>query len=92
MMSWVYIIKTKTGGYYTGVTNNYVKRMEQHMSGRGAKYTKAHGCLAVVYLEECANKGEAMKKERVIKKLGRREKEKMIFEHNHRALTNHGGK
>lgn len=27
--------------YYTGITNNYTARLEAHVSGKGAKYTKS---------------------------------------------------
>ena len=34
----VYIIKCGDGTYYTGISNDVSRRLEEHRSGKGAKY------------------------------------------------------
>ena len=48
------------------------------MEGKGAKYTRAHKPIKVVYKKEFPTKSEAMKEEARIKSLSRYEKLKMI--------------
>jgi putative endonuclease len=38
-MAWVYILECRDGSFYVGSTRNLDKRLEQHASGLGAKYT-----------------------------------------------------
>ena len=62
-MDYTYILKCKDGTYYTGWTNNIMKRVDDHNTGKGAKYTKGRGPLTLVYLELFDSKNEALKKE-----------------------------
>ncbi|MEC7576654.1 MAG: GIY-YIG nuclease family protein, partial [Pseudomonadota bacterium] len=40
-MSWfVYIVECADNSLYTGITNDLDRRIEQHNSGTGAKYTR----------------------------------------------------
>ena len=45
-----------------------------HKSGHGAKYTRSHPPVAVVYREQCSDKGAALRREAAIKKLPRAKK------------------
>ena len=36
----VYILECKDGSYYTGITTDIARRIKEHNSGKGAKYTK----------------------------------------------------
>ena len=40
-MNYTYIVRCRDGSLYTGWTNNLEKRIKDHNSGRGAKYTKS---------------------------------------------------
>ena len=40
-MNYTYIVECKDGTLYTGWTNNPEKRILDHNSGKGAKYTRA---------------------------------------------------
>ena len=77
-MNYTYIVKCSDGSLYTGWTNNLEKRIKDHNAGRGAKYTKARRPVVLVYKEEFPTKQEAMKREREIKRLSRKEKLSMI--------------
>lgn len=78
VMNYTYILLCKDGTLYTGWTNDLKKRIKAHNMGKGAKYTKARRPVKLVYYEEFQTKGEAMKRECTIKRMGRKEKEKMI--------------
>ena len=77
MPYYVYIVICKDGAFYTGYTRNVEARMKLHKLGRGAKYMRTHQPEKVVYLEEFETRSEAMKREREIKRLSRKEKLKL---------------
>ena len=79
-MNYTYILRCGDGSLYTGWTNDIKKRLEDHNLGRGAKYTRSHLPVMLVYLETFETKGEAMKREAAIKRLSRPEKERLIAE------------
>ena len=61
--NYTYILKCGDGSLYTGWTNDIAARLEQHRSGKGAKYTRGRGPLELVYLEVHDTKSEAMSRE-----------------------------
>lgn len=70
----VYILRCGDGSLYTGITNNLPKRLKMHETGKGAKYTRGRGPLSVFHTETFRTKGFALKREAVIKSLGRQQK------------------
>lgn len=78
-MNWyVYILCCKDDTLYCGITPDLGKRLDQHRSGKGAKYTRGRGPLEVVYTEDCINHSDALKREYTIKRLSRIEKLRLI--------------
>jgi len=77
-MNYTYIVNCEDGTYYTGWTNDLHKRMHNHFIGSGAKYTKSHKMLGLVYYEEHEDKITCMQREYQIKKLKRGEKEMLV--------------
>jgi len=77
-MWFIYILLCKDGSYYTGSTNNVEKRFKDHLDGHGARYTKSHKPVKVIYREEFASKSEALKYEVKLKKLSRVKKEELV--------------
>lgn len=75
---YVYMLRCKDGSLYTGITNDVPARLEAHRSGKGAKYTRGRGPLALVHTEQCADKSEALKRERAIKAMTREQKLQLI--------------
>ena len=75
---YLYILRCGDGTLYTGVTNDVEKRFSAHCSGKGAKYTRGRGPLALIYREECGSCSAALKREREVKKLKREEKLALI--------------
>lgn len=74
----VYILSCRDGSYYTGITNDIERRIEQHNSGKGAKYTKGRTPVELVYSEECQNRSDASKRELQIKSLSKGQKLSLI--------------
>ncbi len=74
----VYILECSDKTYYTGYTNDLEKRIAKHQTGKGAKYTRGRSPLKLMYAKGFATKEEAMKEEYRIKRLPRKEKEKLI--------------
>lgn len=73
-MNYVYILKCSDDSLYTGWTNDLERRVQAHLKGIGAKYTRGRLPVELVYHEEFNDKVEAMKREYEIKKLTRKEK------------------
>lgn len=79
MSNWtLYILKCADNSYYTGISNDLAKRISDHESGKGAKYTRGRGPFEVVYKETLENRSEVSKREIEVKKLSRLEKERLI--------------
>lgn len=79
---YVYIILTINNKLYCGYTNNIEKRFTKHLTGKGAKFTLANKPLKIVYKKAFTTKSDAMKEEYRIKKLSRKEKEKLCISLN----------
>ena len=78
-MKWiVYILECADTSLYTGITNDLERRMEEHRTGRGAKYTKHRCPLRVRYTEYRSTKSAALTREAAIKSLTRAEKLALI--------------
>ena len=77
---YTYIILTEKDTLYCGYTDDVEKRYQAHLSGKGAKYTKAFKPKELVYVKEFPTKSEAQKEEYRIKKLPRQQKMKLIEE------------
>jgi putative endonuclease len=74
----VYIVRCGDGTLYTGIARDASIRFAQHQSGRGARYTRGRGPLALVYVEAAASHGEALRREAGIRRLGRAGKEELV--------------
>ena len=80
-MWYLYILRCGDGTFYTGITTDVERRLEEHRQGRGAKYTRGRGPLELAYQEGCGTHSEALKREAAIKKLSREKKEQLIAEY-----------
>lgn len=74
----LYILKCADKTYYTGITNDLTRRLQQHASGVGAKYTRGRGPFVIAYTETFASRSEASKREYVIKQLSKSEKTELL--------------
>ena len=73
--AFVYMVRCAGGQLYTGWTNAPAARLRAHKTGRGARYTRAHGAVGFAYLERCADKPSALRRELALKKLPKAQKE-----------------
>lgn len=78
MPYFVYILRCVDNTLYAGVTNDLRRRLAMHQQGTGAKYTRAHPPLEYVYTKKCRNRSSAQKREALIKKLTREDKQSLI--------------
>jgi putative endonuclease len=73
--TWIlYILECKDGSLYTGITDNFPRRLAMHESGKGAKYTRGRGPLVVRYQEVCQSHSNALKREIEVKSFSRKKK------------------
>lgn len=77
----VYILEviTKNGKieFYTGYTNNLLRRWKEHRNGTGAKFCRGKG-IELKYYEYFPNRKEAMKREIQIKSFTKQKKRQLI--------------
>ncbi len=76
-MYYVYILLCKDKTLYTGITTDPERRLREHREGTGARYTKAHGAVRMIYLEEAEDRASASRREYAIKQMTRSEKMKL---------------
>lgn len=81
MNYYVYILKCADGKYYTGVTNDLERRLEQHHQGININcYTYSRRPLELAYKINFSNPTDAIMWEKKIKKWSRNKKEALITE------------
>lgn len=77
---WVYILNCVNGSYYTGYTTDLVRRYQEHVKGTTkCKYTRSFKPLNIAQSWQIQGKSTAMKVERFIKHMTRKEKEQLIL-------------
>ncbi|WP_440053181.1 GIY-YIG nuclease family protein [Pseudoalteromonas sp. T1lg65] len=77
--SWyLYIVETKLGHWYTGITTDVKRRVAQHESGKGAKNLRGKGPLKLLFEYPVADKSTAAKLEWQVKQLTRVQKERFV--------------
>ena len=80
---WVYILTTRKGGtLYTGVTNDLARRLHEHQSGTGSRFTKRYSVKRMVWYEEHATAPQAIAREKAIKSWPRKWKVELIEKMN----------
>jgi len=75
---YVYILKCKDGSFYTGYTKDIDARTKQHQDGKGARYTRSHQPEKLAYVELHDSRGNAMKREKEIKRLSHQQKQNLV--------------
>lgn len=71
----VYLVRAANGSLYCGISDDPVRRFATHQSGKGARFFLSSPAVALVYTEVCRDKSEALRQERLIKKLKKSAKE-----------------
>ncbi|MFM2414976.1 MAG: hypothetical protein RI911_669 [Candidatus Parcubacteria bacterium] len=80
----VYMLECEDGSLYTGITTDLPRRFLEHKEGTGARYTRTHKPLRVVYEEPVESRSVALKREAKIKSMHKLQKHELIEGRNNR--------
>ena len=81
MADWhLYLIRTRSGALYTGITTDVPRRFAEHQAGgpQGAKYLRGRGPLRLVFSQKIGARSEAQRVEMRVKKLPKAAKEALV--------------
>jgi predicted GIY-YIG superfamily endonuclease len=76
--AYVYILRCGDGTFYIGTARDIAARLALHHAGKGAKYTRSRGPLAVVWQEGPMTVSRALRREHQLKQLTRAQKAAFI--------------
>ena len=76
----VYIVRTRDGSLYTGVTTDVARRLAEHRAdeGRGARYLRGRAPLEIVYRLRLGARGLALSVEWRLKRRSRADKQAIV--------------
>ena len=75
---YVYIMASSSGTTYVGVTNDIIRRVNEHKNRKTDGFTKKYFCNKLVYFEHHEEAECAIRREKIIKKWSRLKKENLI--------------
>ena len=79
MAYYIYLLRCGDGSLYSGITTDPARRREEHRSGTGAKYTRAHKAVYIERIWACADRSNASKLEYALKRLNKAQKENLAL-------------
>ena len=86
--SFVYFLTNKSRTtLYIGVTNDLHRRIQEHISGLGSKFTSKYNCHDLIYFEKFNDINLAIEREKQLKKWNRNKKERLIDTINPDRMT-----
>jgi putative endonuclease len=74
---YVYVLRCADDSLYTGYTTDVERRVAEHDSGEGAKYTRGRTPVELVHVESFESQSAAMSREYEIKQFSRARKESL---------------
>ncbi|WP_019412139.1 GIY-YIG nuclease family protein [Pseudomonas psychrophila] len=74
----VYLVRAANGSLYCGISDDPARRFTKHQTGKGARFFASSPAVALVYVESWPDKREALRQERLIKKLKKSAKECLV--------------
>jgi len=74
----VYVLRCADDTFYTGYTTDIERRVAEHDSGEGAKYTRGRTPVELVHVESFDSRSAAMSREHEIKQFSRARKESLV--------------
>jgi putative endonuclease len=75
---YVYIVRCSDASLYTGITTRIEARLAKHNAGKGARYTRGRAPVELVYLEAVEDRGAALRREALIKRLPADRKRRLL--------------
>lgn len=76
-----YVLLCADNSLYGGFTTDVAKRFATHVAGKGAKYTKVHRPLKVLFSQEFERKHDALHAEWAFKHQSRQKKLQFLNQH-----------
>jgi putative endonuclease len=74
-MTWfLYLLECNNGAYYAGITNDLEARFISHVSGKGARYTRANPPIKIIASKSYPDRSTASIAEAQLKNLPRNKK------------------
>lgn len=71
---YLYLLQCQDGSYYAGISTDVQARFQAHLSGKGARYTRAHPPLRVLATRPYPDRASASRAEWQLKQLPRQHK------------------
>lgn len=84
---YVYLVRTDNCALYCGISLDAQKRFAQHCAGKGARFFSTSPARALVYVELCADKSTALRRELAIKRLPKPAKEQLLLAPSNQLLV-----
>ncbi|MFA6215108.1 MAG: GIY-YIG nuclease family protein [Patescibacteria group bacterium] len=75
---YIYIMASPSGTLYIGMTNDLLRRVNEHKQGEIKGFTKKYSCNKLVYYENYDYVYDAIEREKEIKKWRREKKQNLI--------------
>ncbi|HDR16265.1 MAG TPA: GIY-YIG nuclease family protein [Desulfobacteraceae bacterium] len=80
---YVYLLTNRNNGVmYVGVTNNLIRRIDEHRNKVVKGFTEKFNAYKLVYFEETSDIGSALAREKEIKKWRREKKNELVHSVN----------
>lgn len=76
---WVYMVECAGGVIYTGIAIDPQARFRQHLTGKGAAFTRIRKPLRILGMRRFPDRGKALRAERALRKLSAMAKRKWAF-------------
>jgi putative endonuclease len=86
MLDWhLYLVRSRDGSLYTGITTDVARRFTEHQenNGAGAKYLRGRGPLVLVFQKKLGSRSLALGVESKVKKMSKTRKEELIRDNTH---------
>ena len=84
---YVYLVRAANQALYCGISLDAQKRFAQHCAGKGARFFSTSPAQALVYVEKCADKSTALRRELAIKRMPKHAKEQLLLAQKNQLLS-----
>ena len=84
---YVYLVRAANQALYCGISLDAHKRFAQHCAGKGARFFSTSPAQALVYVEKCADKSTALRRELAIKRMPKHAKEQLLLAQKNQLLS-----
>lgn len=74
----IYLVRTGANALYAGISTDPERRLRQHQSGKGARALRGKGPLVLVWRQQVADKGQALRLEYRLKQQSKAFKERLV--------------